>query len=140
MARGAAALIVATRAAATAAAVERRSSAELFLRRLQEDSALQSVVPVTPVPGALPGYLRLPLRIPGGAALAKLAVTRRLGIAPGYPSTLAKLSALRFQLTGSGRSYPGAEILVRDLVTLPTHLLVSSPDRERILDHLASRA
>jgi hypothetical protein len=139
MARGAAAMIGATREAAAAAAVERRLLADFFLRRLQGGGILQSVVPVTPVPGALPGYLRLPLRIPGGAAFAKSAVVRRFGIAPGYPSTLGKLSALRSRLQGGDRSYPGAEVLVRELVTLPTHPLVSPPDRERIFDLLAGR-
>jgi dTDP-4-amino-4,6-dideoxygalactose transaminase len=135
MAPAAAALIEATRTEARAATEIRRSLAESFLRRIPATGTIQ---PIVSVPGATPGYLRLALRIPGaGALLAKSAVARRLGIAPGYPSTLGQLPALSDRLVGSRRSWPGAETLVRDLLTLPTHALLSRGDRERIIQFLA---
>ena len=58
---------------------------------------------------------------------------RRLGVAPGYPTTLAALGAVRERLTRPHGRWPGAEELVRGLVTLPTHSLVSAAERDEML-------
>lgn len=124
-------LLEATREAAARAAVSRRALAGELLMRLPAGGG---VLPVEPLPGASPGYLRLPLRVPGGGRhLASSREARRLGIASGYPSPLAELPALRALLSGGPKSWPGAEALVRELITLPTHPLVTGAD----LDSLA---
>jgi hypothetical protein len=136
MALSAAVLLEVTRGAAAAAAGSRREVARELLGRIPVGGG---VVPIEPVPDAAPGYLRLALRVPGpGSAFARTGAARRLGIGPAYPSTLAALPALRERLSGGPRRWPGAEILVRELVTLPTHTLVSRADRERIGALLAS--
>ena len=81
-----------------------------------------------------PGFLRLPLRLSRGVAGfvdAKLAL--RLGVMPGYPATLVALAPVRERLARPAGRWPGAEDLVRQLVTLPTHSWVSTADREKIL-------
>jgi hypothetical protein len=55
-----------------------------------------------------------------------------VGVAAGYPSTLAALAPVRQRLVRAGR-WPGADELVRDLVTLPTHSWVSAADRVQLL-------
>jgi dTDP-4-amino-4,6-dideoxygalactose transaminase len=136
MALSAAVLLEVTRGAAAAAAGSRREVARELLGRIPVGGG---VVPIEPVPDADPGYLRLALRLPGpGSAFARTGAARRLGIGSAYPSTLAALPALRERLSGGPRRWPGAEILVRELVTLPTHTLVSRADRERIGALLAS--
>ncbi|HEX2189574.1 MAG TPA: hypothetical protein VHG51_11780, partial [Longimicrobiaceae bacterium] len=78
------------------------------------------------------GWLRLPLRVPGGmGALPERA--RRLGVAPSYPTTLAELPRLRPLLAGPERRWPGAEALARELVTLPTHSRVAEGERDSIV-------
>src|SRR5690242_11455191 len=83
---------------------------------------------VAPPAGGTPGYLRLPLRLPRGlAGLADPALARRLGVARGYPGTLAELPEVATRLVRRAR-WPGAEELVRELVTLPTHSLLRLTD------------
>ena len=57
---------------------------------------------------------------------------RRLGVTPGYPTTLAAPPPVRERLTRASGRWPGAEELVRQLVTLPTHSLVSAAEREAL--------
>lgn len=95
--------------------------------------------PVRPVPEGKPGYLRFPVRIAQGwRGFADPSRARRSGIAPAYPATLAELPAVRERLTcaSGARGWPGAETLVREIVTLPTHSLVTNGDREEMLDVL----
>ena len=56
----------------------------------------------------------------------------RLGVMPSYPSTLASLPQVRAQLARVARRLPGAEQLVRELVTLPTHSLLTEGDRKAL--------
>ena len=63
---------------------------------------------------------------------AGAAVATRLGAARSYPSSLGALAAVRARLVGPARRWPGAEELVRDLVTLPTHSLLSERDLEAL--------
>lgn len=79
--------------------------------------------------GATAGYLRFPLRISrGGARLASRSEARRLGIASSYPTPLDHLTAIRPRLVDSASACPGAETLARELVTLPTHSLLTTND------------
>jgi len=131
MTRAAAALLERTLPLATQEAAVRRVNAEAMLARLAPDSPARAV---TPPRAGTPGFLRLPLRVPGGlAGFAEPARARRLGVMPGYPTTLAALGAVRERLTRPHGRWPGAEELVRDLVTLPTHSLVSPAERDELV-------
>lgn len=134
MSPAAAMLLLSTRGAALAASVARRDVAECLLARLPSPGR---IYPIEVVDGGVSGYLRLPLRVPGvGAALAGSVWARRLGIASGYPMPLAQLPVLSSRLVGRRWPWPGAEELVRDLITLPTHTLLSRRDRERLVEFL----
>jgi dTDP-4-amino-4,6-dideoxygalactose transaminase len=131
MRRAAAALAARTEAPADAEAAHRRASAAGMLASLPAALAIQVS------PDASPGYLRLPLRIPGGiGALRDPGRARRLGAAPGYPTPLSDLPALQGRLTGPERRWPGAASLARDLVTFPTHSRVTPADRAELLGML----
>jgi dTDP-4-amino-4,6-dideoxygalactose transaminase len=128
-----AALLRASKDAADAESVQRRANARELLDDLPLGTHVQSVVAPA---NAECGYLRLPIRITGGwDDLAGVGPARRLGIAPTYPTTLAALAQVRARLRSSG-PWPGAEKLVREMITLPTHSLVTSREREIILDLL----
>jgi perosamine synthetase len=130
MSRTAAALLERTLPLATREAEARRTNAATLLGGLGSRSQVR---PITPPAGGTPGFLRLPLRLACGLdALADRAGARRVGVAAGYPTTLAELPQVRQRLVRAGR-WPGAEDLVRQLVTLPTHSLVSAADREDLL-------
>jgi perosamine synthetase len=75
---------------------------------------------------ALPGYLRFPLLLSAGREADSAA--RRLGIMPGYPTTLQRLSGFGERRVEPGRSMPGADVLAARLVTIPTHGLLSEAD------------
>ena len=61
-----------------------------------------------------------------------------LGIVPGYPSTIAALPPVRKRLVGNETQWPGAEELVAQLVTLPTHSLLTASERDEVL-HVLDR-
>jgi hypothetical protein len=117
----------------------RRANASMLLAGI---AALATVNPesrirgIHPAASGIPGYLRFPLRLRHGiAGFANRTAAQRLGIAPGYPQCLADLPAVRDRMeTRSGADrFPGARTLVNELVTFPTHSLVSSEDREEML-------
>jgi perosamine synthetase len=94
--------------------------------------AANGVRAVRPPAESVPGYLRLPILVRGGAAgLPDPRKAARFGISAGYPATLGSLDAIRHRLDlRACRHWPGAEELVRDLVTIPTHSLVTMRERE----------
>jgi len=128
--RASAGLLVRGFAAALREAGERRRRA----RRLLEALALcAGVHPIDPPAETTPGYLRLPLRVPGGLnGLVDPKVAMRLGAARSYPSSLGDLAPIRARLVGQARRWPGAQDLVRELITLPTHSLLSAQDLEAL--------
>jgi len=131
MTRAAAALLERTLPLATREAAVRKANAEALLARIPPDSRARAVAP--PRAGT-PGFLRLPLRVPNGlAGLPDPRLARRLGVTPGYPTTLAALIPVRERLTRASGRWPGAEELVRQLVTLPTHSLVSAAERDALV-------
>jgi len=130
MSRTAAALLERTLPLATREAERRRANGEALLHRIASRSDIRAIMP--PRAGT-PGFLRLPVRLPRGLdGFADPVLARRLGVAAGYPRTLAALPSLRRRLVRAGR-WPGAEDLVRELVTLPTHSLVSEGDRDGLV-------
>jgi dTDP-4-amino-4,6-dideoxygalactose transaminase len=116
----------------------RRRTADCYLRDLTSPEAARFArrAPfIQPPAGSTPGYLRLPIRLSHGLhALPDPARAAWLGAAPGYPSTLGELRAVRRRLHtihGADR-WPGAETLVRELLTLPTHSFVEPDDRTEL--------
>jgi len=111
-------------------AAERRRRAEGLLAAIHRAPHVRAI---QPLPGAVPGYLRLPVRVERGlGGLAQVAAARRLGIERSYPNPLSELPAVRERLVGSAREWPGAVELARDLITLPTHSLLSAREMEQV--------
>jgi dTDP-4-amino-4,6-dideoxygalactose transaminase len=132
MSRAAAALILATRDDAVREAASRRETGALWRHSLTTDTRLRVIDPPA---RATAGFLRFPTRVLGPDEHRRLLLERgrRLGIAPTYPSTLAQVPALRTHIMESNAPTPGADTLVRQLITLPTHSLLSAEDRQSIL-------
>lgn len=125
-------LALATREAADAEAATRRSRAALLLERCPA-----SVTPVHAPAGGTAGYLRLPVRVDAGRSTRLVAALRHLGVAASYPGTLATLAALQVSIVDSpDRPLPGAAVLVRELVTLPTHRLLRAAEIDLLLKEL----
>jgi len=132
--RAAAALLRHAREGSRVEAAARRTNAAALLARLPALPAGGGARAVRVPAGAEAGWLRLPLRLPRGLdGLASPARARRLGVAASYPTTLAALPRLRPLLVGPETRWPGAEALVRELVTLPTHSRVTAAERDEIL-------
>jgi dTDP-4-amino-4,6-dideoxygalactose transaminase len=122
-----AALLLATREAAEVEAAARRATAGSLLARLADPSLVR---PVNPAPADTPGYLRLPVRIAGGIkGVSSRAPGLRAGIGASYPSSLDRLAPLQERRAGAADMiFPGAQELVDDLLTLPTHSRLTSAD------------
>ena len=130
LSRAAAGLLLQDVAASRREAGERRQRAA---RLLDAIALARGVRPIEPLTGAVPGYLRLPLRVEGGIdGLAHREMAQRLGAARSYPRTLGDLPAVRERLVTPGGRWPGAAELVRELITLPTHSLLASRDVEQV--------
>jgi len=137
MSRTAAAVLERTLPHATREAELRRANA---LAMRQSVESCRGVETFTSPPGATPGYLRLPIKLAQGInGFADPARARRAGAAPGYPTTLADLPAVQRRLVRA-RRWPGAEELVRQLVTLPTHSLLQDDDRATLVRLLSNVA
>jgi dTDP-4-amino-4,6-dideoxygalactose transaminase len=133
--RAAAGVIERSLALAACEVPRRQSNARALIAQiagLASSHAANGIRAVRPPVESVPGYLRLPILLRGGGtALPDLRKAARLGICPGYPATLGSLAAIRQRMErGAGTKWPGADELVRDLVTLPTHSLVTSRERE----------
>jgi perosamine synthetase len=119
-----ASIVLATRDAAIAEAGIRRERGELLRQRLPGSAS-----PPLLLEGAAPGWLRLPVRLAGMEAGSVVRALHRLGVGASYPMTLADLPQLRPALaTGTPNTWPGATMLVRSLVTLPTHSRLTPSD------------
>jgi dTDP-4-amino-4,6-dideoxygalactose transaminase len=89
-----------------------------------------------PVHG-LSGALRYPLRVSGGlASLGREAFSRALGIEASYPRVLPTLDVVASIGSFHSAGWPGAQRLVDELLTLPTHSFVEHEDFARITDLL----
>ncbi|HVZ77798.1 MAG TPA: DegT/DnrJ/EryC1/StrS family aminotransferase [Gemmatimonadaceae bacterium] len=92
----------------------------------------------SPGPG-VPGYLRFPVRIRGGMqALPGRDRAEQLGAAPGYPRPLTALTEVAPHLARGlqGERCPGASVLARELVTLPTHSRTTAAGRRELVQIL----
>ena len=125
-------LVLRTDQRARAEARARRACGARWNRDLAGITTLRP--PAVP-PAADSGYLRFPIRVLDAQARERLlARGARHGIELAYPTPLDGLPEIRARLAdprGPGR-LPGAESLVRELVTLPTHSRVTPGDRASI--------
>jgi len=89
-------------------------------------AGMPGVDPISIPAGVQPGWLRFPIRA-RGTSLASLRSpeARRHGVMPGYPRSLAQLSR---PILNPGASFAGADTLVTECLTLPTHRMVDSRD------------
>jgi perosamine synthetase len=134
--RAGAALALRSRGAAGEEAVARRANGLWYGERLRSNRAARTI---SLPPGASAGFLRFPVRLRAGlGTFTDVQAARRLGIAPGYPSTILALEPVRARLAGKAASCPGADDLVRTLVTLPTHSRLSARERGRVLQMVGS--
>lgn len=113
----------------------RRIKALLATIPLPED-----VVIPEPLPGGDSGYLRFPILIPPVEASRahRRRTWRDLGLGRGYPKALTRLASLSRRAVPGQSSFPGAERLAAELVTLPLHSLLTPEDLERISQFPAS--
>jgi dTDP-4-amino-4,6-dideoxygalactose transaminase len=122
-------ILLATRTAAEREAAQRRARADAWHQSLRSGR----VLPIRWPAEGVPGFLRYPVRANGGlSGFTSPAMARSLGIMPSYPATLGSLPPVQARLKASQPASPGAEELVRTLVTIPTHSRLSSQDRTRI--------
>jgi dTDP-4-amino-4,6-dideoxygalactose transaminase len=109
----------------------RRAAAAQWHSELPE--RVRANTPAVP-PHATAGYLRFPVRISATAMSTAVSPSaKRAGVAKSYPISLRALAPIADRLADPARALPGAETLARTLVTLPTHSLMSSRDREAVL-------
>ena len=101
------------------------------LRAAAKGSA--GVALIGPPPGSVPGDLRLPVleRDPGRSPL-RSSTARKLGVAPGYPLSLADLEGFTPRIRNRAGAFPGARRLAAGLMTLPTHELVAEAGLVRL--------
>ena len=91
------------------------------------------ITPVRGTPGAVPGWLRLPLILSSGNRDEALTEEiRRLGVAPGYPTPLVTLEPFRQRVANVDDDMPGATLLAERLITLPTHSRLTAGDLARL--------
>lgn len=130
----AAGVLLAAWEASAAEVVARRSSAAKWMNAVMAPGFRRATIAGT----AEPGWLRFPIVVPPERRSDfETGSARRLGIASGYPTTLAQLVGFGdYLLPGGDES--GAATLARTLVTLPTHSLLSDADRQAVARLLGS--
>jgi dTDP-4-amino-4,6-dideoxygalactose transaminase len=121
---GAASLVLAALRSAAASRAKRAARAGELTAAIEKSEGLQNI---TTLPGAVSGYLRLPVLVRDGRAPAP-----RLGIQPGYPRTLHEQPEMRPLLIDGQEEQQGALELRKTLVTLPVHERMSARDMERV--------
>lgn len=79
------------------------------------------------------GFLRFPLLLaPATTGDLGMAEAMKLGIARGYPRPLPDLPQVAGLMAQPGGQFPGAALLAKHLITLPTHSLLTPSDFQRI--------
>jgi hypothetical protein len=134
MTRAAVACLRSIRPAVALEAAARRATATALVEAIDSEARLRLV---RPIPGATPGYLRLPVRLLHGlAGFSTPARAARLGIAPSYPSVLPVIADVRPWMDDTTPSWPGGEELARTLHTVPTHSLVTQGEQAELIHQL----
>jgi len=135
MCRRAATLTLGTREASLREAEHRPSGADLLRSGFEEAGLIPDPVRlVSPPGGTVPGYLRLPVLLPRGiTGFHSLRRAKALGLASGYPRALSELAPLQPFHADTASTCPGAELLVKRLVTVPTHSHIRAATRQEII-------
>jgi perosamine synthetase len=122
----------------------RRRNARGYREALESPGERQSRSAPRPArvsPNTKPGYLRFPVRVTHGwRGLARIPFAQQAGVAPGYPAALSDIAEVRdcMALPTGKWHWPGAEALVREIVTLPTHSYVTAADRRSALQAIGA--
>ena len=98
---------------------------------------------IQPPDGGEPGWLRLPVLALQDRAALDTPAARRLGIMPGYPQSLADLPGFGERVANRSADFSGARRLAAQLLTLPTHSLLTDRDLAKLeawVDRTASEA
>lgn len=115
----------------------RRQNAAALLASIEQSAPGLSTV--VPPPDSYPSYLRLPLLAsPTRHEVSATRQARRLGIAPSYPKPLNRLERSGSLCLNRATDFPGADMLARQLITLPTHSLLTARDMEALKRWTAS--
>ena len=137
MTRTSAAMLLANDDAAMREVLHRRSNAGTWSSWFHQASRRVTAVPGARL-GGESGALRYPIRVRGGWEWLRTTGAARLGAASGYPKPLHALAALQPRLQATAVSLAGAELLARELVTLPTHSGTTLREMERLRKLLRS--
>jgi dTDP-4-amino-4,6-dideoxygalactose transaminase len=133
LARASGGVLPRTQALADSEIAVRRRNAERLMVALRGDARSELQV-VSPQPGAMPNYLRLPvLTPPGTRSIFCDRHAARLGIAPSYPRPLSKLPVFAPRCGNAGETFSGALELALRLCTLPTHSWLSNQDLAEVV-------
>ena len=82
---------------------------------------------ISPVPHSRPSWLRYAVRVG-----ERVVIPKELGILRPYPATLAEQRHIGAVICDREPDMPGARTLRQELVTLPTHELMSRADVEHV--------
>ncbi len=83
------------------------------------------------------GWLRFPVLLNASAlGQARAEASLRLGIMPGYASSLADLEGFGERRLNGHASFPGARTLAQRLFTLPTHGALATKDVRAVIAHV----
>lgn len=131
-----AALVLELARASAEEAEHRRRAGAAYAEALRD---LPSVAIIRIADAASPGWLRFPVRVPRGmASFSRKAEILGHGVAGSYPTPLAALAAVTDRLVSAETAWPGAERLVRELITLPTHSAATDNGVRSVVSLLAS--
>lgn len=134
--RAAANLALEHHALAAASASRRKVTATKWRSLLDASSVLQ---PIDCTPAGEAGYLRFPALDRWGL-FVDCAHCKSAGIMPSYQQVLPDLPVFDGLHPVGPRNWPGARLLTRSLVTLPTHERITATDEAEIAFLLTSRS
>lgn len=133
MTRTCAALLLAGDGTAQQEVLQRRRNAAAYTELFGATSGSAGAV-IGASMGNDSGALRYPIRTAGGWSRLRTTEAVRLGAGPGYPTSLHEIPALQPQLRNTAQEWPMAELLVRELITLPTHSQIGADERQQLVD------
>lgn len=97
---------------------------------IEELPELKTVLPPT---GSEPSYLRFPIRSTGsGRSALSTKTARGLGVMPSYPKPLFQLPGFSTRCAGEPEKLTGSRELASNLVTLPTHSMLTEADLDAL--------
>ncbi len=110
-------------------------------RLLESVTAYEGMQPTSVPPASKAGYLRFPVVVENRLReFFDSASARKLGIVPGYPSSLADLPGFTHRCVNGDQAFPAARTLATRLFTLPTHGMLGDKDVRQIQHWLKSTA